>query len=101
MTITHLQSIGMAEANPLAAFLVRSTGSVLALAVFKGITVAVCIMLLYRARRHVQGEIASWVALGILVGVSVLWHLYTEASTTPETIKIAQTLHGDDWLMLD
>ncbi len=101
VTITHLQSIGMAEANPLAAFLIRSTGSSLALAVFKCFTVAVFVMLLYRARNHVQGEIAAWLALFILVGVSIMWYLYTDTSTTPETVRIAQILHGDDWLMLE
>lgn len=106
VTLTHLQTIGMAEANPLAAFLIDSTGSSWVLGIYKCLTVAVCVMLLYRARRHVQGEIASWLGLIILVGVSVLWYLYTDAYTDAdtnslETVQIAQTMHGDAWLMLD
>lgn len=101
VTLTHLQSIGMVEANPVAAFLIRSTGSPWALILFKAGTVAVCVMLLYRVRNHRQGELAAWLALVILVGVSVMWHYYSEASDAPETVRIARLIHGDQWLTLD
>ena len=40
---------------------------------------AVCVAVLYRARRHCQREVASWLALMILVGVAVMWHYYAQA----------------------
>jgi len=101
ITIAHLRSVGMVEANPLAAYLIRTTGSWWALALYKSATVAVCVVLLHRARRHVQGEIASWLALVILVGVSVMWHCYMQESESPDVVRIAQVVHGDEWLTLD
>ncbi len=101
VTLLHLQSIGMVEGNPIAAYLIRSTGSAWALAVFKGRTVAVCATLLYCTRRDIRGEIASWLALVILVGVLVMWHFYTQATDNLEVVRIAQILHGEDWLILD
>lgn len=101
ITLFHLQSIGMVEGNPLAAYLIRSTGSAWALALFKGLTVAVCVTLLYSTRQDMRGEIASWLALVILVGVLVMWHFYTQATDNPEVVRIAQFLNGEDWLILD
>ncbi len=101
VTLLHLQSIGMVEGNPLAAYLIRTTGSAWALAVFKGLTVAVCATLLYYTRQDIRGEIASWLALVILVGVLVMWHFYTQTTDNPEVVRIAQILHGEDWLILD
>lgn len=101
ITLSHLRSTGMVEANPVAAFLIRHTGSAWALGLFKVGTVMACVLLLFRVRHHVQGEIASWLALFILVGVSVMWHYYAQASDDPQTVRIAHVLHGDDWLVLD
>jgi hypothetical protein len=101
VTIGHLQSVGMAEANPVAAYLIRVTDSPWALAAFKALTVAVCVALLYSARRHWQGEVASWLALTILVGVSILWHYYAEALDDANHVRLAQVVSGDDWLQFD
>jgi len=101
ITIIHLRSVGMVEANPLAAYLIRTTGSWWALVLYKSATVAVCVLLLHRARRHIQGEVASWLALVILVGVSIMWHCYMRESESPEVVRIAQAVNGDEWLMLD
>ncbi|MCZ6834227.1 MAG: DUF5658 family protein [Planctomycetota bacterium] len=101
ITLFHLQTTGMIESNPVVVFLVRTTGSAWALALYKTGTVVVCVMLLYRVRKHVQGEIASWLALMILVGVSFMWHYYMQASDSPENVQLAQILHGDEWLILD
>ena len=101
ITLFHLQSIGMLEVNPLAAYLIRTTGSAWALAAFKALTIAVCVTLLYCSRLDIRGEIASWLAMVILVWVLVMWHFYTQATENPEVVRIAQILHGDDWLILD
>lgn len=101
ITLFHLQSIGMLEVNPLAAYLIRSTGSAWALAAFKALTIAVCVTLLFCTRRDIRGEIASWLALVILIGVLVMWFFYSQATENPEVVRIARILHGEDWLILD
>ena len=101
ITLFHLQTIGMMEVNPLAAYLIRSTGSAWALAAFKALTIAVCVTLLFCTRRDIRAEIASWLALVILIGVLVMWHFYSQATENPEVIRIARILHGEDWLILD
>lgn len=101
ITLSHLHTTGMIESNPLVVFLVRTTGSSWALTIYKAVTVAVCVMLLYRARKHVQGEVAAWLALMILVGVSIMWHFYMEASAFDDNVQLAQIIHGDEWLVLD
>ena len=79
LTLTHLQSVGMAEANPIVVKLVQTTRSPLILVLFKLATVAVCTTLLFRVRYHRSGEIGAWLATGVLVGVSLLWSGYTDA----------------------
>ena len=78
ITIAHLRGVGMIEVNPIAAYLIKTTGSSWALAAYKCATLAVCVALLYRARRHVIGEMACWLALAILAGLSVVWDSYTK-----------------------
>lgn len=77
VTLTHLRTIGMAEANPIAAFVIEWGGSWLWLAVYKAGTVGLAVGVLYRLRRTVQGEIGCWLGLAILVGMSLQWHAYT------------------------
>lgn len=79
LTLTHLQSVGMAEANPIVVKLVETTRSPLILVLFKLATVAVCTMLLYRVRHYRSGEIGAWIATLVLVGVSLLWSGYSDA----------------------
>jgi hypothetical protein len=101
VTLAHMK-IGMMEANPIAVYLVKSTQSPWALAAFKVLTVSVCVALLYRLRRHAEGEIAAWLAVGILTGMSIMWHCYTEGMDRREDIMLAQNgVVNDHWLMLD
>jgi hypothetical protein len=100
LTLSHLQSTGMAEANPIAAFIIRSTGSAAALVAFKSLTVAFCVTLLYRFRRHRAGEIAAWCGMAILAGTSVMRHAYSKTMESPASIRMVQAGCGDEWLML-
>jgi hypothetical protein len=77
LTLTYLTSVGMSEGNPIALWLLQATHSVWPLAVYKGITVAVCVTLLYRTRAKRQSELAAWCAMLILFALSVWWNQYT------------------------
>jgi len=101
VTLEHLRSVGMLEANPIAAFLIRTTGSAWVLGLYKMATVAVCIALLYRLRRHREGEVAAWCAVTILTGLSLMWHTYSEELDRPDELEWVRTAYADTWLYLD
>jgi uncharacterized membrane protein len=101
VTLAHLQSVGMLEANPIAAFLIRTTGSAWVLGLYKMTTVAVCIALLYRLRRYREGELAAWCAVTILAGLSLMWHAYSEELEHPDELDWVRTAYADTWLHLD
>lgn len=101
VTLTHLRTIGMVEANPIAAYLIRTTGSALSLASFKALTVGICVVLLFHLRTRVQGEVAAWLAVLILAGMSLIWHKYSAQIEDPAKLRLAQTHSADRWLYLD
>ena len=77
LTISYLTSVGMSEGNPIALWLLQTTNSVWPLVFYKGLTVAICVTLLYRTRRKRQSELASWCAMLILVTLSIWWNQYS------------------------
>ncbi len=102
VTLLHLRSRGMMEANPIAAWIIGHTGSVSLLAAYKAVTVCVCVGLLYRLRRHVEGEVAAWCAVMILALVSFHWYQYAREIDGLLDIELArQGAYGKDWLILD
>ncbi len=102
LTLWHLTSRGMVEANPIAAWIITTTGSASLLTVYKLLTVGVCAGLLYRLRAHVEGEIGAWCAVMILVVVFFHWGNYTRQLDHVENFTLAQQdAFGDAWLMLD
>jgi len=100
LTIAHLQTIGMIEANPIAAFLIRTTSSAWILSAYKLCTVAVCVSLLFRLRRHRSSEIAGWVALAVLGAMAVQWHFYSASLDSPEMLALARSHYPDAWLCI-
>ncbi len=102
VTLWHLTSVGMAEANPIAAWIIAGTGSVWLLTAYKLLTVAVCTSLLYRLRSHVEGEIGAWCAVMILAAVSFHWGNYTrQLADLSDFALVQQEAYGEAWLMLD
>jgi hypothetical protein len=76
LTTMYLTSVGMAEGNPIAAWLLMKTNSLWVLALYKGVTVATCISLLYYMRTSRQGELAAWCSMIIMTALSVWWNQY-------------------------
>jgi hypothetical protein len=101
ITVTFLQSTGMMEANPIAGYIIRLTGSVSALTVYKALTVAICVGLLYRLRRHVEGEVAAWCAVAILALMSFQWHSYARHLDVTDVELAHRSSLSEDWLVLD
>jgi hypothetical protein len=105
ITIAYLTSTGMMEANPVAEFIITATGSVWALAAYKTLTVAICVGLLYRLRRLVEGEVAAWCAVMILALMSLQWYHYARQIDNLTAIELAQrsglSSQGGHWLILD
>ncbi len=102
ITVTCLKTTGMIEANPVADLLIRKTGSVTVLTAYKALTVAICVGLLFRLRRHVEGEAAAWCAIMILAFVSLHWYHYTsELEGMTNLLLAGQGAAGDGWLVLD
>lgn len=100
-TTTHLQTIGMIEANPIAAFIIETTGSTWSLAAFKALSVTVCVMLLYRVRRRVQGEVAAWFSLCVLIALALYWGVYTEQIIIAEQLLASHPdAKPDRWMIL-
>ncbi|MEE8458784.1 MAG: DUF5658 family protein [Phycisphaerales bacterium] len=102
VTLLHLTSRGMMEANPVAAWIIAHTGSGVFLTLYKAITVAICVGLLFHLRRHVEGEIGAWCAILIMAAVSFQWYQYTREIAVVTDITLArQGAYGEDWLILD
>lgn len=102
ITVTCLTSTGMIEANPIAEFLIRHTGSVAVLVAYKTLTVAVCTGVLFRLRRHAEGEAAAWCAVLILALTSLQWYHYAREMDGSIAFELArEAVPGDAWLVLD
>ncbi len=95
--LTHLRGPGLLEANPVAALVIRTTGSALVLSAYKVLTVGICIGLLYRLRGRATGELGAWCAVAILAVMSWHWYQYNN-----EIVDLAATTGtraiGESWL---
>ena len=102
ITLILLKSTGMAEANPIASYLIRSTGSGFVLAAYKALTVGVCVSLLYRLRPSVEGEVAAWCAMAVLALTAVQWYQYMHELDDLDQMELAHcTACVDQWLLLE
>ncbi len=102
ITLQYLNSRGMMEANPVAAWIIAHTGSGVLLTAYKVLTVSICVGLLFRLRRHVEGEIGAWCAVLILAVVSFHWYQYAREIDVLTDVELArQGAYGDDWLILE
>lgn len=88
ITLAYLQANWMIEANPIAAYLIRTTQSVWALVAFKACSVGVCATLLLLLRRFRAGEVAAWCGLSVLAALAVMWHAYSMTFEGAESILL-------------
>ncbi len=99
LTAHQLRTIGMAEANPLAAMLITSTSSIWPLIIYKLATVALSVGMLYRIRRRLQAEIGAWICFVVMLALTAHWLRYTDAVIQPEiTGALVDGNVDDSWL---
>jgi uncharacterized membrane protein len=103
VTLTHLRTIGMIEANPVASWLIRTTQSPWSLVAFKALTVLSCVSLLYRLRGRQAAEVGAWLALLALVCLCVQWHAYTVrfVDDSEQLLLARNGSFAENWIVLD
>lgn len=102
LTIQHLTTVGFAESNPIASWLIRVTRSTAVLALYKLVTVLVAVGGLFVVRRHRIAELASWGAAALLIALCWRWQVY--ATTVAESLTPLAQLSAPldpDWIRLD
>ncbi|MCK4872511.1 MAG: hypothetical protein KAS72_07280 [Phycisphaerales bacterium] len=75
LTLTYVRSIGMAEVNPIAAWILRE-GSTSALVAWKLGSVLMAATIIYAIRHKRQAERAAWLAVIILGALTAHWMHY-------------------------
>lgn len=97
-TLMFLQSIGMEEANPVAAFVMQS-GSALNLIIFKMGSVLTSLSVIMLIRHRWQGELAAWIAAAILCALTLLWYQYTlHFGSFDNSFSMLQAQNSESWL---
>lgn len=76
-TLTHVNSIGMVELNPVANYLIMSESNA-GLILYKFGTVGIAIGLLLRTRFHRTAEAACWGLLLVMTMLTFHWFNYNE-----------------------
>lgn len=96
-TVMLLQSTGMEEANPIAAFVMQS-GSVTNLVIFKMGSVLTSLSVILLLRHRWQGELAAWVAAIILCVLTFHWYQYTaHFGLFDNSMTLVQIQANDSW----
>jgi len=76
-TLAHVNSIGMVELNPVAAYLINADSDA-GLVLYKLGTIGIAVGLVVRSRHHRSAEAASWVMILIMAALTFHWHNYNE-----------------------
>lgn len=87
-TLTHVNSIGMVEINPVAAYLINADSDA-GLVLYKLGTIGIAVGLLMRTRHHRSAEAASWILILVMTALTFHWHNYNET--------VARELNGVDY----
>ncbi len=101
MTLAHLRSAGMGEANPLAR-LVISYQSPVILSLWKSACVGLAVLILILARFRRSGEVACWACCCVLTALTIHWFNYaTEAGAfTRQINELSTTDQPANWVSI-
>jgi uncharacterized membrane protein YqjE len=88
MTLTHLTTTGMLEANPLAR-LIMAYNSPMLLAAWKMSSVGLAVGILFWARHRGRTEIATWFCFLVLTWLTCRWTIYNDQISTLAEIPSA------------
>jgi Domain of unknown function (DUF5658) len=101
MTLTHAQTIGFAEANPLAREIMQM-GSSLFITAWKLASVTISVGLLYLTRHTRSGELGAWLSLAILVWLMGRWSVYNQQVREFSCdLALSQTYSSHHWVKMD
>jgi len=81
MTLVHLSTIGMGEANPIARYVIGFNSPAL-LAGWKLSSVFLACLIFARFRTRVSTEAACWLCTGVLVVLTLMWINYSSEIAT-------------------
>ncbi len=88
-TLLYLQTVGMAELNPLARWIIGFNSPAM-LSGWKMLTVGVACGAIMIARHTRLGEFGAWVAFLILAALTVRWWMYSELMLTMPVLDFTQ-----------
>lgn len=100
MTLDHLTTIGMGEANPIAR-MVMSTNSPAALIVWKLTSVGVACLAFYAGRKKLVGEVAAWFCCFVLIWLMLRWGMYSaELATICPQVHMLHHVERGQWVTM-
>ncbi len=100
MTLEHLTSIGMGEANPIAR-LIMSANSPAALIAWKLTSVIAACLAFYAGRRKLVGEAAAWFCCLVLIWLIFRWDAYaTELASVCPQIHFLNQADATLWVTM-
>ncbi|QYU67600.1 DUF5658 family protein [Leptolyngbya sp. 15MV] len=81
MTLLHLKSFGMVEANPLARLIMQYQSPALVV-LWKAATVALAVFIFWTSRRHRAAEVGAILCCAVLTALTLQWIRYSEQVST-------------------
>lgn len=100
MTLFHLRSVGMIEANPLAREVI-DLNSPYALSAWKLATVLVTVGILFMVRRTRSGEVGAWLCVAVLTWLTLRWMDYSdELFALPPDVAVEAARSDPNWVAM-
>jgi len=101
ITLGQITSVGMFEDNPIALIVIRATGTVASLIALKTLTLGVSVGIMSALRHRWQAEVGAWVALGVLIWLTVRWSLYLQVMAGLDAQSVYGLVQQVEWLMMN
>lgn len=100
LTLTHLRTVGLIEANPIARLLIAQN-CVWLLSGWKLLSVALALTIFVVNARRRACEAAAWFCAGVMVWLMLQWIGYSQqiGALTPVLHQLAQT-DGTNWVTM-
>lgn len=100
MTLTHLNSVGMGEANPIARWVI-GYGSPWLLGIWKFGCIGLACLIFAIARHRWSGEVACWACFAVLTGLTLHWMAYSaEASALTPQMHLIAAGEASNWVRM-
>lgn len=100
MTLTHLNGVGMGEANPLARWII-GYGSPWLLGLWKFACIGLACLIFTIARHRWSGEAACWACCAVLTALTMHWMAYsTEASALTTHMHLIAAGEASNWVRI-